>query len=209
MTRLKSNFEHNDMDAPNVDIAGQPRRLLDLLNPNKSDEDYLEDNTSESVGPSITTRISRELVVFVFLFLALAGVGGALSWRYYGDQATGSIRPDATSKPTVPPESFAELQQQLKSIAADLAAVRHALEQQSAANHDQLARIQEQIAQQNIALQSTKQELSQKLSSSTPAAKPVHTPLLKPAQHSAHVSTQDSSKPVHVASPQSLPPPKQ
>jgi len=197
------------MDAPNVDIAGEPRRLLDLLNPNKSDEDYLEDNTSERVGPSITTRISREFVVFIFLFLALAGVGGALSWRYYGDQATGSIRPGATSKPTVPPEGFAELQQQLKSIAVDLAAVRHALEQQSAANHDQLIRIQEQIAQQNIALQATKQELSQRLSFSTPAAKPVHTPLPKPAQHSAHFSTQDSSKPVHVASPQSLPPPKQ
>ena len=201
------------MDAPNVDIAGEQRRLLDLLSPNKSDEDYLEleNDTSESVGPSITTRTSRVFVVFVFLFLVLAGVGGALSWRYYGDQTTGSIKalPGATSKPTVPLEGFAELQQQLKSIAVDFAAVRHTLEQQSAANYDQLTRIQEQIAQQNIALQATKQELSQKLSSSTPAAKPVHSPLPKPAQHSAHVSTQDSSKPVHVASPQSLPPPKQ
>ena len=201
------------MDAPNANIAGEPR-LLDLLNPSKSDrpslEDYLENDTSESVGPSITTRTSRVFVVFVFLFLVLAS--GALSWRYYSDQATGSIRAwasGATSKPTVPPEGFVELQQQLKSLAVDLAAVRHTLEQQSAANHDQLTRIQEQIAQQNIALQATKQELSQKLSSSTPAAKPVHTTLPKPAQHSVHASTQDSSKPVHVASPQSLPPPKQ
>jgi hypothetical protein len=78
MTRLKSNFEHNDMDASNVDtadetnmsrprslrgtqvgrqrIAGEPRQLLDLLSPNKSDrlssEDYLENDTSENVGPS-------------------------------------------------------------------------------------------------------------------------------------------------------------
>jgi hypothetical protein len=217
MTRLKSNLGHNDMDAPNVDVAGDPRRLLDLLSPNRSDrlslEDYLENDTSENVGPSITTRIPRASVVFVFLFLVLAGVGGALSWWYYGDQATGLIRawalPGATSQPTVPPEGFAELQQQLKSVAVDLAAVKHTLEQQSVANHDQLTRIQDQIAQQNIALQVTKQALSQKLSSSTPADKPVHTPLPKPAQHPAHLSTQDSSKPVHVASPQSLPPPKQ
>jgi len=81
--------------------------------------------------------------------------------------------PGATSKPTAPPEGFAELQQQLKSITADLAAVRHTLEQQSAANHDQLTRFQEQIAQQSVALQATKQELSQKLSPSPPADKPV------------------------------------
>ena len=223
MTQLKSNFEHNDMDAPNdtdapnVDMAGEPRRLLDLLSQKRSDrlslEDYLENDTSESVGPlgpSTTTQIFR---ASVFAFLVLAGVGGVLSWWYYVDQATGLIRagalPDATSKLAVPPEGFAELQQQLKSIAVDLATERQTLEQQSADNHDQLTRIQEQIAQQSIALQATKQELSQKLSSSTPADKPVHTPLPKPAQHPAHLSTQDSSKPVHVASPQSLPPPKQ
>src|SRR5215468_7332835 len=68
--------------------------------------------------------------VFVFLFVVLVGTGAVL--MYHG----------ATSKPTVPPEGFAELQQQLKSIAVDLAAVRQVLEQQSAANHDQLTRIQ-------------------------------------------------------------------
>ena len=135
-------------------------------------------------------------VVFVFLFVVLVGTGAVLV--YHG----------ATSKPTVPPEGFAELQQQLKSIAVDLAAVRQVLEQQSAANHDQLTRIQEQIAQQSIALQVTKQELSQKLSS-PPPDKPVQTPLPKPAQHPAHVSTQDSSKPIQVAPPESLLPPKQ
>jgi hypothetical protein len=87
--------------------------------------------------------------------------------------------------------------------------VRHTLEEQSAANHDQLTRIQEQIAQQSIALQATKQELSQKLSSSPPADKPVHAALPKPAQHPAHLSTQDSSKPIQVVPPQSLLPPKQ
>ncbi|HVI16599.1 MAG TPA: hypothetical protein VM822_27495, partial [Pseudolabrys sp.] len=99
-------------------------------------------------------------------------------------------------------EGFAELQQQLKSIAADLAAVRHTLEQQSAANHDQLTHIQEQISQQSISLLS-----SSPLSSPAPADKPVHTPLPKPAQHPA--SAQDSSKLVQHAPPQSLLPPKQ
>jgi hypothetical protein len=139
----------------------------------------------------------------VFLFLVLAGVAGALAWRYYGGKPTDMIGaralPGATNKPTAPPEGFAELQQQLKSIAADLSAVRHTLEQQSAANHDQLTRIQEQISQQSIAL----------LSSSPLADKPVHTPLPKPAQHPAHVSTQDWSKPVQRTPPQSPLPPKQ
>ena len=154
--------------------------------------------------PSVTKWTPSASAVFVFLFLVLAGVGGALAWRYYGGRATDLIGtpgalPGATNKPTAPPEGFAELQQQLKSIATDLAAVRNTLEQQSAANHDQLTRIQEQISQQSIAL----------LSSSPLADKPVQTPLPKPAQHPAHVSTQDSSKPVQRAPPQSLMPPKQ
>jgi len=142
--------------------------------------------------------------VFLFVFVVVVGTGGALAWRYYGDQATDMIRawvlPGAMNKPTAPPEGFAELQQQLKSIAADLSAVRHTLEQQSAANHDQLTHIQEQISQQSAALLS-----SSPLSPPAPADKPVHTPLPKPA----HVSTQNSSKPLQVAPPQSALPPKQ
>jgi hypothetical protein len=102
----------------------------------------------------------------LFLFLVLAGVSGGLAWRLTENM----------NKPTAPPEGFAELQQQLKSIAADLSAVKHTLDQQSSANHDQLTRIQDiqvQISQQSIALLSA-------------------------------VSTQDSSKPRLVAPP--LPP---
>jgi ABC-type transporter Mla subunit MlaD len=145
----------------------------------------------------------------VFLFLVLAGVGGAFAWRYYhfyneierlekdnaritadGGQATDMIKQQLKSIAS----GFAEVQQQLKSNASDLAAVRNTLEQQSAANHDQLTRIQEQISRQSIAL----------LSSSFLADKPVRTPPPKPAQHPPHVSTQDSSKPIQVARP--LPP---
>ena len=207
-------MQQRDLDAPNLDTVRKPRgrsRFLEIDPPTS-----VEHNASISVMPPDTKRTSSASVVFAFLFLVLAGVGGALV--YYGDQATDLIRawalPGSTGKPTAPPEGFAELQQQLKSIATDLAAVRQTLEQ-SAANQDQLTRIQEQIVQQSIALQATKQELSQKLSSPPPDKpvpppdKAVHIPAPKPAQHPAHVSTQDSSKPIQVLPPQSLLPPKQ
>jgi len=218
-------MQAHDLDAINLDILREPRgrsRLFLEDDPPKSVEDDppigveddpptgVEYDAPISVMPSVTKWTPSASAVFVFLFLVLAGTGGALAWRYYGGQATDMIGaralPGATNKPTAPPEGFAELQQQLKSIAADLAAVRNTLEQQSAANHDQLTRIQEQITQQSTAL----------LSSSPLADKPVRTQLPKPAQHPAHVSTQehsahvstqqDSSKPIQVAPPS---PPKQ
>jgi hypothetical protein len=200
-------MQAHDLDSPNLDTVLEPRgrsRLFLEDDPPISVEDGPPTSVEYDASmPSVTKWTPSASAVFVFLFLVLAGVGGALAWRYYDGQATDMIGapalPGATNKPTAPPEGFAELQQQLKSIATDLAAVRHTLEQQSAANHDQLARIQEQIAQQSIAL----------LSSSPLVDKPVHTPLPKPAQHPAHVSTQDSSKPVQRAPPQSLLPPKQ
>jgi uncharacterized protein HemX len=200
-------MQDHDLDAPNLETVREPQgksRLFFEDDPPMS----VEDDASMSVRPSVNKRTSRASAVLLFMFVVVAGVGGALAWQYYGDQATATIR-GATSKPTAPPEGFAELQQELKSLAADLAAVRHTIEQQTAANHDQLTRIQEQIAQQNIALQATNQELSQKLSSSPPADKPVHTAVSKPAQHPANLSTQDSSKPIQVSPPQSLLPPKQ
>jgi hypothetical protein len=203
-------MQDHDLDAPNLDTVREPHCRLRLFledDPSMS----VEDDAAMSISPSVIKRTFSASAVFLFLFVVLAGVGGALAWRSYGDQATDMIRawalPGTTSNPTAPPEGFAELQQQLKSIAIDLAAVKHSLEQQSAANKDQLTRIQEQIAQQSIALQATKQELSQKLSSSLPADKPVH--VAKPAQHPAQPSAQESSKAIHVAPPQSLLPPKQ
>ena len=201
-------MQAHDLDATNLDTALEPRgrsRLFLEDDPPISVEDGPPTSVEYDASiPSVTKWTPSASAIFVFLFLVIAGVGGALAWRYYGGQATDKIGtpgavPGATNKPTAPPEGFAELQQQLKSIATDLAAVRNTLEQQSAANHDQLTRIQEQISQQSIAL----------LSSSSLADKPVHTPLPKPAQHPAHVSTQDSSKPVQRAPPQSLLPPKQ
>jgi hypothetical protein len=213
-------MQDHDLDAPDLDTVREPHgrsRLFLEDDPSMSLEDddaskSLEDDAPVSVMPSATKRIFRATAVFLFVFMVLAGVGGALAWRSYGGQATNMISawalPAATTKPTDSPDGSAELQQQLKSIAIDLAAVKQTLEQQSAANHDQLTRIQEQIAEQSIALQSTKQELSEKLTSPPPAEQPVPIPPRKPVQHSAH-SAEESSKPIQVSPPQSLLPPKQ
>ena len=198
-------MQAHDLDAPNLDTEphGRSRPFLEDDPPISVEDGPPTSGEYDAPMPSVTKWTPSASAVFVFLFLVLTGVGGALAWRYYGGQATDMIGvralPDATNKPTAPPEGFAELQQQLKSIATDLAAVRNTLEQQSAANHDQLTRIQERISQQSTAL----------LSSSPPADKEVHTPLPKPPPHPVHVSTQDSSKPVQRAAPQSLLPPKQ
>jgi hypothetical protein len=210
-------MQAHDLDAPNLDTAREPHgrsRLILEDDPPMSLEDdnvfmSLEDDEST---PSATKRIFRASTVFMFVFLLLAGVAGTLAWRSYGDQATNMISawalPAATTKPTDSPEvSLRELQQQLTSIATDLAAMKQTLQQQSAANHDQLTRIQEQIAEQSIALQSTKQEL-EKPSSPATADQPVPIPPRKPAQHPAHPA-QESSKPIQVSPPQSVLPPKQ
>ena len=200
-------MQAHDLDAPNLDTVPEPRgrsRLFLEDDPPISVEDGPPTSGEYDASmPSVTKWIPSASAVFLFLFVVVVGTGGAFAWRYYGDQAMDMIRapalPGTMNKPTAPPEGFVELQQQLKSIATDLSAVRHTLEQQSAANHDQLTRIQEQISQHSTAL----------LSSSLLADKPVPTPPPKPAQHPAHVPTPDSSKPVQRAPPQSLLPPKQ
>ena len=200
-------MQAHDLDAPNLDTVPEPRgrsRLFLEDDPPISVEDGPPTSGEYDASmPSVTKWIPSASAVFLFLFVVVVGTGGAFAWRYYGDQAMDMIRapalPGTMNKPTAPPEGFAELQQQLKSIATDLSAVRHTLEQQSAANHDQLTRIQEQISQQSTAL----------LSSSLLADKPVPTPPPKPAQRPAHVPTPDSSKPVQRAPPQYLFPPKQ
>ena len=197
-------MQAHDLDAPNLDTVPEPRgRSRLFLAPVSVEDGPPTSGEYDGSMPSVSKWIPSASAVFLFLFVVVVGTGGAFAWRYYGDQAMDMIRapalPGTMNKPTAPPEGFAELQQQLKSIATDLSAVRHTLEQQSAANHDQLTRIQEQISQQSTAL----------LSSSLLADKPVPTPPPKPAQHPAHVPTPDSSKPVQRAPPQSLLPPKQ
>jgi hypothetical protein len=193
------------MVTPNLNIAREPRGALRLYDASRSVEDdasmNVGDNASTGIGPSATFRIFRASAVVSFV--VLVGIGGALYWRSYGDYARDMIR--VWAQPAAPPVGFAELQEQLKSIAIDLAAVRHAIEQLST-NQDQLTRqqgemtrTQEQMSQ-SIALQAAKQELSQKLSSPPPGNKPVTVAPPKP------VPPHTSSKPLHLQQPQSLQP---
>jgi hypothetical protein len=208
---------NNDLDALNLDTVRAPHRRSRLFLENDPPMS-VEDDMPMSVRPSDTRRTSRASAVFLFVFVVVVGSGGALAWRSYGDQATAMIRdwalPGTTSKPTAAlPEGFAEFQQQLKSMTVDLAAVKHTLEQY-VANQDQLTRKQEEMAHKQeqmtqaiAALQTAKQDSTQKISAPLPANKPVHVPVPKPAQQPAH--TQGSSKPIQISPPQSLLPPKQ
>jgi hypothetical protein len=168
--------------------------------------------TSES---SITRRIFRALARF--FFAVLIGVGATLAWQSYGDQAMDMVRawdpslgewlPASTGKPAAPPVTSAEVQQQLKPIATDLAAVRRTIEQLTA-DQDQLSRTQQQMAQSIATLQAAEQELTQRLTS-PPPSKPVNVPPPKPLQTPAQVSSPPSSKPVSVLPPKPLQPPPQ
>jgi hypothetical protein len=178
--------------------------------PPASDRSEFKNNlTSER---SITRRVFR--AVFRFFFVALIGVGATLAWQSYGGQATdmvrawapslGALLPAPSGKPAAPLVTSAELQQQLKPVATDLAAVRRAIEQLTA-NQDQLTRTQQQMAQGMAALQAAEQQLSQKFSS-PPSPTPVHALPPKPLQTPEHVSSSSSSKPVNVLPPKPLQP---
>jgi hypothetical protein len=137
--------------------------------------------------PSIGRRLTRSLIGF-FLPVFI-GVGGTLAWQSYGGEI---VRPWAPSlgwllpaSPPGPAVTSAELQQQLKPMAIDLALVRRS-EEQLATNQDQLARKQDQMAQAIATLQAAEQDFSQQiLALAPPAQKTVHVapkPTQPPAQ---------------------------
>jgi len=160
----------------------------------------------------ITRRIFR--AVFRFFFVALIGVGATIAWQSYGGQAMDMVRawapslgellPASRGSPAAPPVTSAEVQEQLKPIATEVAAVRRTIEQLTA-NQDQLSRTLQQMVQSMAALQAAEQQLNQRLSSSPPP-KPVHVPPPKPLQPPDQVSSSPSSKPVNVLPPKPLQP---
>ena len=88
----------------------------------------------------------------------------------------GWLLPVSTIKAPAPNVTTADLQEQLKPVAIDLALVRRSIEQ-LASNQEQLARKQDQMAQNIATLQAAEQEVSQKVSAppSLPSApKPAH-----------------------------------
>jgi len=124
---------------------------------------------------SIGRRMFRALARFTIVFLL--GVGAALAWQSYGDEAMEMVRTEApslasllpVSKAKPPPDAqesaaavvTAELVQQLKPMALDLAIVRRSVEQLGV-KVEEFAAKQDQMSH-SIVLQSVEQ--GQKLSS--------------------------------------------
>jgi hypothetical protein len=147
------------------------------------------DAQSKSYKPSIGRRVARS--VALVLFAVLVGVGGTLACQSYRDEITqvfpplGWLFPVSTMKAPAPAVTTADLQEQLKPVAIDLALVRRSIEQLTS-NQDQLGRKQDQMAQAIATLQAAEQEVSQKVSASPPPPpKPVRVPPPKPPEPAA------------------------
>jgi hypothetical protein len=152
----------NDLDADRAPWLGGTSRRASF----KSDR-------FPSGGLQNSRRLTRTLALFSVA--VLIGVGATLSWQMAGPWA-------ASASPPAPAVTFAEVQEQLKPVAVDLAIVRRSVEQ-LATNQDQLAHKQDQMAQAIATLQAAEQDISQKLSappSPSPAPKPVHGPTSPP-----------------------------
>jgi hypothetical protein len=118
---------------------------------------------------------------FRLVFAILLGVVGTLAWQSYGEEAKATIRTWAPSLVWLFPASkttpldgqasaatavtSADLAQQIKPVALDLAIVRYGVDQ-LAATIKQLAAKQEDMAQEIATLQATEQDLKEKMSAS-------------------------------------------
>jgi len=206
---LTPNFEHDAVDA--TDLAGGPApgSPLHLINP--ADRLFFEDNPSIMVGPSMTRRVFR--AVAVFSLPILIGVGGTFAWRSYDGglamiktwaPSLAGLLPTSTSKSAAAPVA-AEIQQQLKSIAADLAVLRQTVEQLSA-NQDQLTHTQEQMSRTQEQMSRTQEQMTR---AQAQMAQSITT--LQAGQQLAHKpSPPPPAKPIYaVPKPASnLPPPQ-
>jgi hypothetical protein len=146
--------------------------------------------------PSIGRRVVRSVTLFM---LAVVVAVGTLVCQSYSDEISrlfppfGWLFPVSTTKASAPNATTADLQEQLKPVAIDLALVRRSIEQ-LASNQEQLARKQDEMAQNIATLQAAEQEVSQKVSAPPPTPKVSAPP--------------PTSKPVHV-SPKPVQPPAQ
>jgi septal ring factor EnvC (AmiA/AmiB activator) len=108
-------------------------------------------------------------------------VGGTLASQAYRDQliqafpALGWLSPGSTTIAPVSSVTAADLQEQLKPLAADLALVRRSVELLGS-NLDQIAHKQDQLAQNMATLQAAEQEVRQKVSVPPPTPKVVSAP---------------------------------
>jgi hypothetical protein len=160
-------------------------------------------NIPETKKRPIARRIFRAIVRYSIVFLT--GIGATLAWQSYSDEAIEMVRmevpsvawllPDSTAK--LPPDGqtsaaavvpSAEVVQQLKPMAVDLAIMRRNQEQ-LAIKVEQLAAKQDQMTQNIATLQSVEQEVIQKLPS---PPQPRVAPAPKPPQRNGQSSTTQS-----------------
>jgi hypothetical protein len=224
---LASKFERSDIGATDLERRRAQGFPLHLMEPDRSDQD----NASIRIGPSMTRRILRAIAGLVFL--VLVGIGGMMAWQSFGGElamvkawapSLAEMLSSSTTKPAAPAVG-AEIQQQLKSIAADLAALRYTVEQLTA-NQDplmhtqeQISRAQEQMSRAQEQISRTQEQMAQSIAtlqtgeqlvhkrSSPPPAKPVHVlPPAKPVQHPAQLTSPAPSKAADLPPPESLQP---
>ena len=160
-----------DLDADRAPwLGGTSRRASGFKN-----DQFPSDSLQNS------RRIKRTLALFSVA--VLIGICATRTWQMVGPWA-------ASASPPAPAVTSAEVQEQLKPVAVDLAIVRRSVEQ-LATNQDQLARKQDQMAQAIATLQAAEQDLSQQiLALAPPAAQPA-----QPAPKAAHAPPPKSLKP--------------
>jgi len=158
---------------PMKDIGKNAGELIALL------ASFTWETTSRSKSDKlpISNRVVRTIAFF--LFAVLVGAGATLIVF----PPVGWLSPSATQAP-VPSVTAAELQEQLKPLAVDLALMRRSMEQLGS-NLDQLARKQDQLAQSIATLQAAEQQVSQ--TASTPPSPPKAVSALPPKPKAVHV----------------------
>src|SRR5689334_10236653 len=176
LAELEVDSEHAPSSGEHRQKRGRPYR--------SSGEDLHsgEANPFKSDKPPIGNRIARTVVFF--LFAVLVGAGATLivfppvAW----------LSPTSGAETPVPSLTAADLQEQLKPLAVDLAAVRRSMEQLGS-KLDQLVRTQDQLAQNMATLQAAQQQVSltgstppppKAVSTPAPPRKAVHAPLPPP-----------------------------
>jgi|SRR5690348_15095912 len=138
--------------------------------------------------PSVANRIMRS--ASRFFAAVLIGIGLTLAWQSYPEQVNemvttwapplASLLTAQSPKKSAEPAVSAELAQQMKLIAVDLAIVRRSIGQ-LAANQDQFTAKQEQMTANLATLQQVEQDLRQQVLSA-PAPKPAHPAAHNPPQ---------------------------
>ena len=158
----------------------------------------MQNRDTRSIGRRIFRAFARYSIVF------LIGIGTTLAWQSYGDEAMEIVKTEAPSLAWLLPVSTAkpqadgrasvaavvisaELDQQLRPLALDLATVRRSVEQLGIKVEELSVKVEQlgvkvNLMSQSIVLQSVEPKVSQKLSSPPQSPVPPRKPPQPPGQ---------------------------